>query len=142
MNLIGINELLQFVALDQLFRLLVEAEQCLNTLDDVFLFEIHSNQLMTITSISTQHISNIMIPRSHPIKILFSCIFLKVALPSISNKISNFVVVYLNYMKSKTASQLVTAFVETKQNMELEADKRKFSEFQETIKTRAKKVKG
>lgn len=44
-------------------------------------------------------------------------------------------------MSSKTLSQLITAFVQTKQNMELEADKRKFSEFEETIKTRAKKVK-
>jgi sodium/potassium-transporting ATPase subunit alpha len=42
---------------------------------------------------------------------------------------------------SKTNSQLITAFVETRQNMELDADKRKYSEFEETIKTRAKKVK-
>lgn len=30
---------------------------------------------------------------------------------------------------SKSNSQLITAFVETRQNMELDADKRKFSEF-------------
>lgn len=42
---------------------------------------------------------------------------------------------------SKTNSQLITAFVETRQNMELDADKRRYSEFEETIKTRAKKVK-
>ena len=42
---------------------------------------------------------------------------------------------------SKTNSQLITAFVETKQNMQLDADKRKFGDFTETIKTRAKRVK-
>jgi predicted helicase len=42
---------------------------------------------------------------------------------------------------SKTTSQLITAFVETKQNMELDADKHRLAEFQETIKTRAQKVK-
>lgn len=42
---------------------------------------------------------------------------------------------------SKTNSQLITAFVQTRQNMELDADKHRYSEFEETIKTRAKKVK-
>ena len=42
---------------------------------------------------------------------------------------------------SKTSSQLITAFVETRQNMELDADKHRFMEFQETIKSRAQKVK-
>ena len=42
---------------------------------------------------------------------------------------------------SKTSSQLITAFVETKQNMELDADKHHFTEIQKTIKTRAQKVK-
>lgn len=42
---------------------------------------------------------------------------------------------------SKTSSQLITAFVETKQNMELDADKHRFMEFQETIKSRGQKVK-
>jgi hypothetical protein len=42
---------------------------------------------------------------------------------------------------SKTNSQLITAFIETKQNMELNEDKKRYSEFEETIKTRAKKVK-
>jgi sodium/potassium-transporting ATPase subunit alpha len=42
---------------------------------------------------------------------------------------------------SKTSSQLITAFTETKQNMELDADKHRFTEFQETIKSRAQKVK-
>ena len=31
---------------------------------------------------------------------------------------------------SKTSSQLITAFVETKQNMELDADKHRYMEFQ------------
>lgn len=44
-------------------------------------------------------------------------------------------------MTSKTSSQLITAFVETRQNMELDADKRKLNEFKEVIKSRAKKVK-
>jgi glycosylphosphatidylinositol transamidase (GPIT) subunit GPI8 len=42
---------------------------------------------------------------------------------------------------SKTSSQLITAFVETRQNMELDADKHRFMEFQETIKSRGQKVK-
>jgi glycosylphosphatidylinositol transamidase (GPIT) subunit GPI8 len=42
---------------------------------------------------------------------------------------------------SRTSSQLITAFIETKQNMELNEDKKRYSEFEETIKTRAKKVK-
>ena len=42
---------------------------------------------------------------------------------------------------SKTSSQLITAFVETRQNMELDADKHRLMEFQETIKSRAQKVK-
>jgi hypothetical protein len=42
---------------------------------------------------------------------------------------------------SKTNSQLITAFIETKQNMELNEDKKRYSEFEETIKTRAQKVK-
>ena len=31
---------------------------------------------------------------------------------------------------SKTSSQLITAFVETKQNMELDADKHRYTEFE------------
>ena len=42
---------------------------------------------------------------------------------------------------SKSGSQLITAFVETKQNMEIEAQKRQFADFEEKIKTRARKVK-
>lgn len=42
---------------------------------------------------------------------------------------------------SRTNSQLITTFIETKQSMELDADKRKFSQFEQTIKTRAAKVK-
>ena len=44
-------------------------------------------------------------------------------------------------MSSKTGSQLITAFVETRQNMELEASKSKFADFEHRIKTRASKVK-
>jgi len=42
---------------------------------------------------------------------------------------------------SKTNSQLITAYIETKQTMELDADKHRFAEFQETIKLRSTKVK-
>ena len=42
---------------------------------------------------------------------------------------------------SRTSSQLITAFIETKQTMELDADKHRYADFQETIKTRAQKVK-
>ena len=44
-------------------------------------------------------------------------------------------------MSSKTGSQLITAFVETRQNMELETSKNKFADFEHRIKTRASKVK-
>ena len=44
-------------------------------------------------------------------------------------------------MSSKTGSQLITAFVETKQNMELEASKKRYADFEEKIRVRAKKVK-
>ena len=42
---------------------------------------------------------------------------------------------------SKTSSQLITAFTQTRQNMELDADKHHYMEFQETIKKRAERVK-
>ena len=44
-------------------------------------------------------------------------------------------------MRSSTSSQLITAFIETKQNMELDADKARYSQFEKGIKERAKKVK-
>jgi hypothetical protein len=43
---------------------------------------------------------------------------------------------------SKTSSQLVTAFVETKQNLELDRERHRFAAFEETIKNRASRVKG
>ena len=43
---------------------------------------------------------------------------------------------------SKTSSQLIRAFTQTRHNMQLSADKKRFSDFQEVIKSRAKKLKG
>lgn len=44
-------------------------------------------------------------------------------------------------MKSKTSSQLITAFTEVNQSMQLEKDKKEYAEFEEVLKTRARKVK-
>ena len=44
--------------------------------------------------------------------------------------------------ESKTSSQLITAFTETKHNMDLNAQKKRFVEFQQVLKSRAKKLKG
>lgn len=43
---------------------------------------------------------------------------------------------------SRTSSQLITAFTEAKQNMQLNADKKKLVEFQSFLKDRRKKVEG
>jgi hypothetical protein len=40
-NLIRVHKFLKFIALHQFLRLLTEAEQCLDALDDIFFFEIH-----------------------------------------------------------------------------------------------------
>jgi len=45
--------------------------------------------------------------------------------PEVDRNSKNYIY-YLNFM-SKTSSQLITAFVETKQNMELDADKHRFT---------------
>ena len=45
-------------------------------------------------------------------------------------------------LDSKTSSQLITAFTETKHNMDLNADKKRFTDFQEVLKSRAQKLKG
>lgn len=45
-------------------------------------------------------------------------------------------------LDSKTSSQLIRAFTETKHNMDLNADKKRFADFQEVLKTRAKQLKG
>ena len=44
MSLVGADEVLELFVLEQLLRLLAEAEQRLDALHNVFLFEIHSNQ--------------------------------------------------------------------------------------------------
>ena len=45
-------------------------------------------------------------------------------------------------LDSKTSSQLITAFTETRHNMDLNADKKRFTDFQEVLKSRAQKLKG
>jgi len=45
-------------------------------------------------------------------------------------------------MKSKTSSMLISAFTETKHNMELDMDRKKMADFHEVIKKRRIQVKG
>lgn len=52
------------------------------------------------------------------------------------------IIIYLKMLDSKTSSQLIRAFTETKHNMDLNADKKRFADFQEVLKTRAKQLKG
>ena len=44
------------------------------------------------------------------------------------------------YSMSRTSSQLITAFTEAKQNMQLNADKKKLVDFQNFLKERRKKI--
>jgi hypothetical protein len=45
-------------------------------------------------------------------------------------------------MKSKTSSMLISAFTETKHNMELDMDMKKMADFHEVIKKRRLQVQG
>ena len=45
-------------------------------------------------------------------------------------------------MQSKTSSMLISAFTETKHNMELDHDRRQMADFHDVIKKRRIQVKG